>query len=318
MASMVTTFSKGSLMCGISFHVKVGVVPQFDSCRSTDGRCSVGSPNAAVFLKLGQTSSTSAQNDYCLSLLGAISPCPTVNAALCPRSSSTLPSPSRVHNRPIVSHFCCSSGVLHSTTGGIGPLSLLPVVSKQCFRLTRHSRLVAAASSLSVWYGPSLPLARTRLSVDALAPLSMLDSGSSVAGLTTRFQRSGCEAPGALIVVHSGRSFLRLFLQLFVGMSRLCRPSRPVVSCVLPNSTLHSARLIPRPYLVCWAGLRAFCLAVTISSRFPGSLFQRQEGEDCRKFFWTNPSPATSRKSGHATKCQDHQLCQECCDCSCG
>ena len=56
------------VMVGISFHVEVGVVPQFDSCRSTDGRCSVGSRNAAVFLKLGQTPSTSAQNDCCLSL----------------------------------------------------------------------------------------------------------------------------------------------------------------------------------------------------------------------------------------------------------
>ena len=51
-----------------------------------------------------------------------------------------------------------------------------------------RDRLVAVGSSLSVCQGPSLPMARTSLSVDALAPLPVLDSGGSLAEVTTRFQ----------------------------------------------------------------------------------------------------------------------------------
>ena len=151
-------------------------MPQFDSCRSTDGRCSVGSPNAAVFLKLGQTPSTSAQNDCCLSLLGALSPCPTVNAALCPRLSSTLPSPSRVHNCPIVSH-----SAVHRVFSTPQPAAL--ALSLFYFRVQAlfqtHAPLSPCCWCFLLSHGPLLPLARTRLSVGALA------------GLTTRFHDVG-------------------------------------------------------------------------------------------------------------------------------
>ena len=66
-----------------------------------------GSPSAAVFLKLDWPDAQHLWAErllsLSLSLLGALSPCPTVNAALCPRQSSILPSPSPVHKRPIAS-----------------------------------------------------------------------------------------------------------------------------------------------------------------------------------------------------------------------
>ena len=199
------------------------------------------------------------------SLLGALSPCPTVNAALCPRSSSTLPSPSLVHNRPIVSHSAvhrvfstlqlavlalslfyplCPSNVSDSRA----TLALLLLLPRSLFGMDPRFR----------WPAPDCLWTLLLLFLCSILGARSLD-------LRPVSRGSGCEAPGALIFGHSGRSFLRLFLQLFVGNVSPCRPSRPVVSCFLPNSTLHSARLIPRPYLVCWAGLRAFCLAVTIS-----------------------------------------------------
>ena len=77
---------------------------------------------------------------------------------------------------------------------GISPLSLfyplcpsLVSDSRAAAPLKRslRDRLVAAASSFSVCHGPSLPLARTSLSVDALAPLPVFDSGGTLAGVTT-------------------------------------------------------------------------------------------------------------------------------------
>ena len=133
---VLTHFSLGSVMYGISFHVEspirptcrlvmlgsspnaarslsilcasqhlreVRVVPQFDSCRSTDGRCSaqVGSPSSRLAFALIKRCGFFLQT--CLArrpsllrraaivpLLGALSPSPTVNAALCPRQSSRL------------------------------------------------------------------------------------------------------------------------------------------------------------------------------------------------------------------------------------
>ena len=182
---MLTHFSIGSVMYGISFHVEspirptcrlvllgsspnalrslsilcasqhlreTRVVPQFDSCRSTDGRCSaqVGSPSSrsacGLTKRCGFPQTCLARRPSPLrraaivSLLGALSPCPTVDEAVCPRQSSTLPSPSPVHKRPIASPLCNSLRVLHRTMCGISPLSpsLLPVVSKPCFRLERR------------------------------------------------------------------------------------------------------------------------------------------------------------------------------------
>ena len=275
-------------------------MPQFDSCRSTDGRCSVGSPNAAVFLKLGQTPSTSAQNDCCLSLLGALSPCPTVNAALCPRLSSTLPSPSRVHNCPIVSH-----SAVHRVFSTPQPAAL--ALSLFYFRVQALFQTHAPLSPLLLVLPP---FAWTLAS----AGPHQIVCGRSCWAYDPFPGGRAARHPGLSLSYTLGEASSGYFFSCLLE----CLALSTVVSCVLPNSTLHSARLIPRPYLVCWTGLRAFCLAVTISSRFPGSLFPRQEGEDCRNFFWTNPIPATNWKSGHATKCQDHQLCQECCDCSCG
>ena len=169
-------------------------------------------------------------------------------------------------------------------------------VSKPCFRLTRHSPLVAGASSFRM--DPCFPWPAPDCLWALLLGLRPVSRGH----------------PGLSLSYTLGEASSGYFFSCLLE----CLALSTVVSCVLPNTTLHSARLIPRPYLVCWAGLRAFCLAVTISSRFPGSLFPRQEGEDCRIFSRTNPIPATNWKSGHATKCQDHQLCQECCDCSCG
>ena len=78
-----------------------------------------------------------------LSLLGALSPCPMVNEAVCPRQSSIRPSPSPVHKRPIASlsaipwvfstALCAALALSLSLS-----LSLPPVVSKPCFRLARH------------------------------------------------------------------------------------------------------------------------------------------------------------------------------------
>ena len=63
-----------------------------------------GSPSAAVFLKLVWPDAHHLCAERPLSpLLGALSPCPTVNEAVCPRQSSILPSPSPVHKRPIAS-----------------------------------------------------------------------------------------------------------------------------------------------------------------------------------------------------------------------
>ena len=94
-----------------------------------------GSPNAAVSLNLvGQTPNTSAQNVCCLSLV-ALSPCPVVNAALCLRSSSTLPSPSPVHGRPFASPSA-AHWVFHTPVRAALALFLLPIVSRPSFRLT--------------------------------------------------------------------------------------------------------------------------------------------------------------------------------------
>ena len=123
---VLTHFSLGSVMYGISFQVEspirptcrlvllgsspnalrslstlcasqhlreVRVVPQFDSCRSTDGRCSaqVGSPSSrsafGLTKRCGFPQTCLARRPSPLRrativpLLGALSPCPTVNAA---------------------------------------------------------------------------------------------------------------------------------------------------------------------------------------------------------------------------------------------
>ena len=122
----------------------------------------------------------------------------------------------RSHNCPIVSH-----SAVHRVFSTPQPAAL--ALSLFYFRVQAlfqtHAPLSPCCWCFLLSHGPLLPLARTRLSVGALAVL------------TTRFQGS----PGALIVVHSGRSFLRLLLQLFVGMSRL------VDSCVVRSSKYHSS-----------------------------------------------------------------------------
>ena len=182
--------------------------------------------------------------------------------------------------------LCCSSGVLHSTTCGIGPLSLSSTfVSQPCFRLTRHSPLVAGASSFRMdpcfrWPAPDCLWALLLIFLCSILARSLsLRPASSVVGLRG--------TPGLSLSYTLGEASSGYFFSCLLE----CLALSTVVSCVLPNSTLHSARLIPRPYLVCWTGLRAFCLAVTISSRFPGSLFPRHEGEDCRNFFLDEPHP---------------------------
>ena len=239
-------------------------MPQFDSCRSTDGRCSVGSPNAAVFLKLGQTPSTSAQNDCCLSLLGALSPCPTVNAAFARAYLPHCP----LHPAFTKVPLCCSSGVLHSTTCGIDPLSLF------YFRVQALFQTHAALSPLLLVL-PPFPWTL------ASAGPHQIVCGRSCWAYDSFPGGRAARHPGLSLSYTLGEASSGYFFSCLLE----CLALSTVVSCVLPNSTLHSARLIPRPYLVCWTGLRALCLAVTISSRFPGSLFPRQEGEDCRNFF---------------------------------
>ena len=111
-----------------------------------------------------------------LSLLGALSPCPTVNAALCPRLSSALPSPSRVHNCPIVSHSAVHR-VFFTPQPAVLALSLFYFRVQALFQT--HAPLSPCCWCFLLSHGPLLPLARTRLSVGALA------------GLTTRFHDVG-------------------------------------------------------------------------------------------------------------------------------
>ena len=179
--------------------------------------------------------------------------------------------------------LCCSSGVLHSTTCGIDPLSLL----LSCPSLVSDSR--ATLPLLLVLP----PFAWTLASAGS----HQIVCGRSCSSFYARFwlgRWAYDPFPGGRAARHPGLPLSYTLGEAssgyFFSCLLECLALSTVVSCVLPNSTLHSARLIPRPYLVCWAGLRAFCLAVTISSRFPSSLFPRQEGEDCRNFFGRTPS----------------------------
>ena len=142
-----------SILCASQHLREVRVVPQFDSCRSTDGRCSphVASPSSRSALGLTKRCGfpqtclarrpSHLRRAAIVPLLGALSPCTTVNAALCPRQSSRLPSPSPVHKRPIASLSAIPwvfSTALCSALALSLSLSLLPVVSKPCFRLARR------------------------------------------------------------------------------------------------------------------------------------------------------------------------------------
>ena len=113
------------VMVGISFHVEVGVVPQFDSCRSTDGTALGGFTK-----RCGFPQTWSDAQHLCAERLLSLSHgrafavpygerCPL--PALIFHTALSIPRSQLSHCVPL----CCSSGVLHSTTCGIGPLSLL-------------------------------------------------------------------------------------------------------------------------------------------------------------------------------------------------
>ena len=163
--------------------------------------------------------------------------------------------------------LCCSSRVLHSTTCGIGPLSLL----HSCPSLVSDSR--ATLPLLLVLP----PFAWTLASA---GPHQIVCGRSCWA----YDPFPGCRAarhPGLSLSYTLGEASSGYFFSCLLE----CLALSTVVSCVLPNSTLHSARLIPCPYLVCWTGLRALCLAVTISCKLSAAKrsrpHQRQLDHEC-------------------------------------
>ena len=243
-------------------------LPQFEHRCSVDRQCSaqVGSsssrlafrlPNAAVFLELGWPDAQHLCTERLLSLFsrafampsGERCPLPALifHTALCvPGSWASL-----------CVALCRSLGVPHASSCCIGFLSSARCVqawfqthAAPPLNRSLRDRLVAAASSLSVCHvhGPfAVNAGPHQIVYGRSCSSSMLDSGGSLAGVTTRFQ--GVELRGT-----SGSHCRALCVKLhLVTCSTVCQNAPPCL--IFETSGVVSVLFTQIPFLSGFATL---------------------------------------------------------------